>query len=206
MKLILSSHIPKTAGRSFLVSLIRIFGDENVLRDYGNLQPEKDGLRKIEENHRCIHGHFSINKYKDHIQDCEWVTWIRNPVERVISSYCYWEREKAGHDGYPHIDIEDFIAMPDAGNLQSRMLRGLNIEDFLFIGISEYYDVMHDKFCEILDVPMVPKVNINHNPLKHSSDKYIVPKHIKRQIKKRNRDDLWLYDMVYHMNKRKGII
>lgn len=40
----------------------------------------------------CIHGHFKASKYDGRIPQATKVTWLRDPVERVVSHYNYWKR------------------------------------------------------------------------------------------------------------------
>ena len=205
-KFIVSSHIPKTAGRAFLISLIKIFGDENVLRDYGKLQPEGDMIRKIEPHHKCIHGHFTPRKYKDSLHDAIFVTWIRHPVDRVLSAYYFWERDKSKKEG--HIEIMDFIeGVPDSHNLQSRMFDGFKLDDFAFIGITEYYESMHNKFCELIGVPIVEFVKFNYNPNKEIGESYKnIPHKVRKIIKRNNELDIELWNNVIEWNKKRGML
>jgi len=163
--MIISLHLPKTAGSSFARSLESCFGDRllkdyadfplntpvfdrnrNALRagiDNGNLDPGKIG---------CIHGHFLPLKYLllSVGYDIDFVTWLRHPVERVLSHYYYWRRSYNPEHSRPlhrnvveeNWSVEKFCLSPALRNLYTQFLWGFPLEQFSFIGITEHYE--HD--------------------------------------------------------------
>lgn len=105
--MIVSVHLPKTAGKSFQAALTARFG-ESLLEDYGDFPmntPEYDrnraalaaSLRNAERDFRgieCIHGHFLPVKYLllSVRRPVTFVTWMRDPIQRLVSNYHYWRR------------------------------------------------------------------------------------------------------------------
>ena len=102
-KKIIAVHLPKTAGTSFNDALKGFFG-EYFLRDDDfpiskqaferNLEAVQAGLRVAEKglgNIKCVHGHFLPIKYLllGCRIDLRFITWMRNPVDRMISHYHY---------------------------------------------------------------------------------------------------------------------
>ena len=109
--MLISCHIPKTAGIGFATALGEVFGDrflwdescatviEAMNRDNRvplNSVPvrwldqyERPNLRGL----RCVHGHFPLRKYLPLAFDLAnvFVVWLREPLERQISQYYYWK-------------------------------------------------------------------------------------------------------------------
>lgn len=105
--MIISLHLPKTAGTSFASTLEQHF-EKEFLKDSADLpmntpQYERNkaalqaSLCNAESDFsgiECIHGHFLPIKYLllANKRKMTFVTWMRNPVERVLSHYFYWKR------------------------------------------------------------------------------------------------------------------
>lgn len=82
---LISIHIPKCGGTTFNDILNRIYLDR-----YKHII-EVSQINNIDKNTRCIHGHYRFNpewlKIYPNAKRC---TWIRHPVDRLISHYYYW--------------------------------------------------------------------------------------------------------------------
>lgn len=120
--MIISIHIPKTAGTTFRNYLHKVF-DGGVLHDYGLDAPELNDLfdssfpdiatirdkgyfdiRLLSEGIlefkqalrsrriRAIHGHFDINKYLGIFPRATYLVWLRDPLERALSHYQFLQR------------------------------------------------------------------------------------------------------------------
>lgn len=160
-RLIVSLHIPKTGGTSFAAVLQRAFPGQvaylykpyhprthPLLRERGKtLEPtvlarlEADGVR-------VLHGHGALSLYAEAAPDLGRVwTWLRDPVERVISSYFYQSSrsERAGsrpemRDRVVGRSLADYARMPANRNLQSRILGPIQVDSLGFVGITEMFD------------------------------------------------------------------
>jgi len=87
------------------------------------------------------------------------------------------------------------------------MLDGFKFDDFAFIGVAEYYESMHNKFCELIEVPKVEFVKFNFNPNKEIGKSYENVSHKVRKIIKRNNErDIKLWNDVIEWNKKKGML
>jgi Sulfotransferase family len=161
-RLIISVHLPKTAGTSFAAGLDTHFR-RRFLRDYSDFpmntpQPERNraalqaSLRNAESDFahvECIHGHFLPIKYLllVHQREVKFVTWLRHPVERLLSHFYHWKisytpRSAPLHRRVVEEDwtIERFCLGPEVRNLYSQFLWGFPISYFDFIGITEFYE------------------------------------------------------------------
>jgi len=142
---IISLHIPKTAGTTFRHILVAQYGENGVYFDYPYNYDVK--LHDIDENVRVIHGHFLLKKYGDSFKDAKRITWLRNPVTRMISHYCFWKMLPLEENNplqkllkENDLDIVEFAELPDMQNhLMQFYLDGTAIGDFYFIGIQEHF-------------------------------------------------------------------
>ena len=86
---IISIHLPKTAGTSFLKSLKDNYGPRLLttynLPDIG-IAYSQGSYSKIPFSKTVLHGHFpGYTKLKYYYPNAKIITWIRNPIDRVLS-------------------------------------------------------------------------------------------------------------------------
>jgi hypothetical protein len=159
---IISVHLPKTAGTSFGESLKMHFGagyrDDYADKVIVNSVDDRcryalsasrllveQGLGNIE----CVHGHFMPVKYLalGNKRDLTFVTWLREPVARMISHYYYWQQSFDEQTAAPHHrqvveqrwTLERFCLSEQFRDIYTQYLWGFPIEKFAFVGISEYF-------------------------------------------------------------------
>jgi len=162
--MIISVHIPKTAGTSFAKGLEAHFCS-GLLKDYADLPtntPKYErnraallaSVQNAESDHlagvECIHGHFLPLKYLllSVKKDLRFITWMRNPVERVLSHFYYLKSfydpatAPALHRKMIEEDwsVERFCLSAELRNFYGQFLWGFPLEYFDFIGITEFYD------------------------------------------------------------------
>ncbi|HKK23527.1 MAG TPA: hypothetical protein VJ947_07560 [Pseudohaliea sp.] len=163
--MLISLHLPKTAGTSFLALLETVYGDA-LLRDYRDrpinrtvatrrLRAVNGCLRHVlppprVRTARCIHGHFLPLKYAllPTRDGRRFVVWLRDPVERLASHYHYWHRSYNPLDaGRLHRrvveerwSLERFCLGPELRDIYSAFLWGFPLSRFDFVGITEHYD------------------------------------------------------------------
>ena len=162
-RLLISLHLPKTGGNSFLQALEAAFGpglkqdyaDMSRIQAYlaGELAPESLAQAQsdiLAPGMRCIHGHFLPAKYlplqRDH--EVRFVTWLRDPVERLVSHYYFFRRSYDPNTAGPLFrriieegwSLERFCLSEEYRNLYSRYLWHFPYEAFDFIGLIEAYD------------------------------------------------------------------
>lgn len=164
MNILISLHMPKTAGNSFSQALETKFGDR-LWKDYadmsriqqyltGDLSPQeltKFNFTEFDSNlPQCIHGHFlpakfSPNRTKYGIR---FITWLRNPVQRLMSHYYFFKRSYDPATAGPlfrkmieeNWSLEDFCFSEQYKNLYTKYLWDFPYENFDFVGLTEFYD------------------------------------------------------------------
>lgn len=211
--MIISVHLPKTAGSSFKASLDKHFGHKLML-DYADLPINTPVLQRnrnvlissLANSERafdetdCIHGHFMPAKYLllNTIKPLKFVTWMRHPVERVISHYYFWQRRYWPEAPPLHRRIveekwtlEEFCLSDEMRNLYTQFLWGFPVQNFDFIGITECYDSDFKYFSHhFLNKHMNPfKTNINEN----RKGNYPISKSFRKQIEICHDIDMDLY-------------
>lgn len=157
---LISIHIPKTAGTSFRNSLAGVYGDEAVVRlDIGLVRQEVRIREKIylektlPRGTRVIHGHFSYPLLTRHFEvdpSLPIITWLRDPVSRVVSNYYYLAKRLAEELNEEQRGLNILrkmqrsllqYAQDEANqNRMSRFLEGLSLEKMHFVGLVEQYD------------------------------------------------------------------
>lgn len=155
---LLSMHIPKTAGTSFRNMLKLAYGESSVMRvDINNklevrLDNELYTKREVPAGVRILHGHFSrpkIYKAFDLPEDLPMITWLRDPVERVISNYYYLEgrlidilkENERGTNIRPKMQktLVEYASVGAQQNTMSRHCEGVDLKDLLFVGLNEHF-------------------------------------------------------------------
>ncbi|GEM_PF-615602 len=152
---LISIHIPKTAGTSFGKILEKNYKN-NLLKVYrGLIHNEFKNGRPINVNHsiKVIHGHFPyhINLRKKY-PNAKIVTWVRHPVDRLISHYNFL-RNYPKHGNIAHdilldnqLGIIDFVKNPDCSSEvfvykeYLQYFQQIKFEDFFFIGLTKQYE------------------------------------------------------------------
>mgnify|MGYP001574614240 CR=1 FL=1 len=79
-------HIPKTAGSTFRGVLQNLFDHEELCRAETPKELQAAFQAGFTEE-RLFGGHFSYGAISKYLDDAVWVTFLRNPIERVVSHY-----------------------------------------------------------------------------------------------------------------------
>lgn len=223
--MLISVHLPKTAGVSLRKSLEECFGNR-LLTDYGdfpiNTTPKRRKIKalynllcnsmidfsKIE----CIHGHFLPLKYLPLAirYNTNFITWMRDPIERIASHYHYWKREYDPNNAPPlqkkvimeNWSLEKFCFSNELKNLYTQFLWGFPINLFKFIGITEKYE---EDFVLLSEFFLKQTTNIrfeNMNTTKNN-DKYISNKNLRKKLENHHAMDMKLYNYALELRKKR---
>jgi hypothetical protein len=168
---LISLHMPKAAGTSFQRVLAQAYG-EGLRLDYTDLpvntaRPQREwaalrtGLRLrlqggLPPAVDCVHGHFLPLKYRflPSRQSPVFVTWLREPVERLISHYHYWMRAGQGAE-LPALHrrvvqeqwtLERFCLAVELRNLYHQLLFAFPLRRLAFVGIVERAEADFERF------------------------------------------------------------
>ncbi len=174
--MLLSLHIPKTAGLTFSRVLAEVYR-EDFYRSYWEITNCRgDVVPGFPANARCIHGHLNLADLLPAYPDAMLVTWVRNPVERVASLYHYWRREpdwrhplcRALHE--QRLTLVEFARQDPARNEMCRFFGDWAPVDFSFVGIFEELPASMDLFHRKFGVPPTPLTHGHRNPGRGRSD------------------------------------
>lgn len=202
---ILFVHLPKTAGTSFRIAAEKYFGKENTFYDYSaealetspviidKVYEENDpyGLYKVlhERPKSFLSGHFDVSKYGPLYDMVDIVTFLRNPVQQVLSHYNHFKNNY----GYTK-SLREFAKEARFRNMQSRNLQKIDPRLYGFIGITEEYNASIDLFNAFFNVDF-PHMHLNAKDEKSLSFESLKTEEIKH-IKKLNAEDMALYKMA----------
>ncbi len=208
---LLSLHIPKTAGTSLRNMLKEHYGEEHAVRfdishASGRIDIENQifSKSKLPKKIRVVHGHFYYSTAVELLElsdDVKWISWVRDPVERVISNYFYLSKrlkEELDEEArglnilakmqktlleYAHNEINR--------NRMFKFLDGAALEKFFFIGLYENYneDIMELAAKLDIAVPEILQHNITGTKKEVSQDEI-------EEIRELNKQDIEIYEKV----------
>jgi len=169
--MIISVHVPKCAGTSFKSVLKGVFG-ERLWDNYGtifNREQARAGL--IPAGTACIHGHFLADSFDALFPGSPTITFVRHPVERVVSHYQFFLRHPDPRDDCCRavhersLTLREFAELEWMQNQSTRYFQGRDVADFAFVGISERFA---ESLCLLEDAlgcrVFAPEVRKNSNP------------------------------------------
>lgn len=225
IKMIISVHTPKCGGTSFKKILSYSF-KSNLILDYHDKPMNKTFIKRTEdaenfknsfnaENYNkktCIHGHFLPYKYSNLLgkPNVLFVTWLRDPIERLASNYYFWKRNAQKNNQQNFGDFrkkvleeqwsfEEFCFSEERRNIYSNYFWKFHIDNFDFIGISECFDTELKYFAnEFLkeQIYFVPKENVNETKI----GSYFSDDGFRTELKSFHSKDYELYQ--YALDKR----
>lgn len=213
--MLVSVHLPKTAGTSFAAGLEKFYGAQ-LRRDYAdmplNTPPQERHAAAMRfalascaadfSEVRCVHGHFLPLKYLLLKESCgiEFVTWMREPVERVLSHYYYWRNHydpanapalhrRVMEENWP---LEKFCLSAEVRNVCSQFLFAFPLEYFSFIGITGHYADDYAYFVRRFLRADLGAERLNVNP--DTTGDYGISAELREAIRAHNALDVRLYE------------
>jgi hypothetical protein len=167
-------HIPKTAGtsmRNMLVAALpaaaKIFNYyDDTARISGTftnaftadiLTPEKLLAHRSKlprDQQLLVCGHFPVSSLTSAFHPASFITFLRDPVDRVVSNYRYVVK-----GGNFSGSFAEFYESADQINVQCRQLRGADLRDIGFIGLVELMPDMVRALSRHLGVELRTRVD-----------------------------------------------
>ena len=179
--MVVFSHIPKTAGTTLNAILRKNFGSKivSVIPETGTTYSKSDFESDFGQNSpSAISGHClkPFVNYGEHENRFQWITFLRDPIERYISQYVH---EKL-FDRKPIKDVVSWGEKFQRCNWQVKWLAGEeNLEKakevvhkkLVFVGVVEHFDeslhLMNQRLNTSLDISYrAPKMVVLDNTLK----------------------------------------
>lgn len=217
----ISIHIPKTGGRSFHYFLKQVFGD-SIDNRYEKQHFFPNGNKynklsnKIPTGVNCIHGHLTISQVQHiiNIDHPKVITWVRNPIDRVISNYYYFMKRIRDGDTPEkqhrkiNFNLIEYASQIKRRNRMTEILKGMEIKDFFFIGIMEQFEQDIRILCNLMDWHQqidVPHINnstsfkLNNECATQYND---IDEAMRLEVAKLNEKDMILYAEI---KKLRGI-
>jgi len=164
---LISVHIPKCGGTTFSDILRRIYGDK-----YSHVT-DISQLNDIDKNMQCIHGHYYFNpEWLKIYPNAKICTWIRNPVDRLISYYYYWGNYRFGPGVSPNhnhlmmrvrkYSIFEFAKQEYMQNRMFDFIEKISLDEIAFIGEVENYNSDLKRLAKIMnwDHLLIQKYNV----------------------------------------------
>jgi len=221
--LIISVHVPKTAGTSFGHSLKdhfgnslvlkygeRLFNTPRIFRNQNALQAAIDNVQKDFTGIRCIHGHFLPVQYLllCSLREVSFVTWMRHPVDRLISDYFHTLRNYST-DAPPFQSrvltekwsLGKYCLCEELRNVYHQFFWGFPLEYFDFIGITGHYQADFFYFCNRY---LSPDIRIyRENVTNKNPGIPLLDDSLRKEIEQFHQKDMDLYHRAIEMRNRR---
>jgi hypothetical protein len=198
--MIVSIHVPKCAGTSFRRILTEICG-ARIWFNYGTIfSRDQARAELVPPGTRFIHGHFLADAFDGLFPDRRLLTWVRHPVDRLVSNYHHFLRSpdmrddccRALHER--RLSLRQFADLEWMQNETSRYLANKPVGDFSFVGIAERFDESVGRFCQAFGFrspARIPRENLNPE---RKGERYDLAPGDFAHIAERNAADLAWYE------------
>ena len=172
--------------------------NQNVFR--GSTPDEVDLRDLFPDSTKVLSGHLPYPFLREIVEqdNPRLITWLRDPVERVLSNY-YWRlnldrsnRLEQNLDPAKDMTLEEFIYIPKNQNRMSTFLEGLSLNDLFFLGLMETYDRDLEALAHKLNWKKVPRIHTNVNPTFIKEPRQVSPD-LRSEMIRLNALDIALY-------------
>ena len=198
---VLSVHVPKTGGVSFRRILAQLYQEDFLLKYWQMTDAYGRVVTAIPENVRCIHGHFPPDVLLPTYPGARLITWVRDPVERVVSSYYHrlrdpdWQHPVTRELHEKKLSVVEFAALDLMRNETARFFGSKRPADFAFIGRMETFEVSLARFLREFGFGEVAIPRENCNPA-CANGHYPLDPATREKIMALNERDLEIYQAV----------
>jgi Sulfotransferase family len=190
-------HIPKTAGVSIRNILKDHFREGFVLWYWEITGADGEVCPDIPVGATCVHGHYAVDVLADRFPQATLVTWVRDPVERVVSSYYHrlrepdWRHPVTREIHERKLSLLEYAELPLARNEMTTFFGKRTPDDFAFIGLVEEFARSLAVMTRILGLPQVEPRRDNANPA--ASGRYDLLPATRARLQALNEQDIVLY-------------
>jgi len=203
---LVSVHIPKTGGKTFLLGILvkafrgQVHHDKKDIPYTGKFRyANNESYRK----YNYIHGHFQAKKYFHLWPEYQFITILRQPVDRIISQYYFQKVMKPTKEDtqlnrlfHENLSLIDFAEMKS--NYMTKIyLNDKPLEFWKWIGFQEYYQQSIDNFNRVFDLK--PKVGGFHVYNVSDNEEYLkrqIDDKTKKTIAEFNKIDIEFYNQA----------
>jgi hypothetical protein len=216
---LISLHIPKTAGTSFRNILKSAYGERAVVRVDIPIESERasheravQGPARLPRGARVLHGHFRVKDLRDRYgleAGIPVVTWLRDPVERVVSNYFYLqgvlrgilneEKRSVAILNKMERTLLEYARAEIAQNRIAKFLDGTKLGDLFFVGVQEYFDEDLTELAAKLGWKRTARLRQNSS----EAHKAPVSAEIREEIRRLNGRDAALYEEALALRQRR---
>jgi hypothetical protein len=215
---LISIHIPKTAGTSLLKTFRSEYSHLEVVRlDLCRKQSVLVNMVDVKKAYlskfpKVVHGHFKINELHEFIslpKNIKIITWLRDPVERVISNYFYLSKrlhdeldeKRRGLNILSKMErsLLEYAQNDLNRNRMTKFLEGMALEDFAFIGFVENYEEDLSRLGKLMNWKATQHFEVN----KTGGAKQQIDQNIRAQIADLNQEDLQFYNRALELQRNK---
>ena len=190
---LISVHVPKAAGTAFRQVLLQVYGTQGVLTDKTNMF-EDNMPATIHWQTKVIEGHFRAGKYDKLFPNAYRITWLREPIHRLISDYCF---RHISNPTKEHLNKESLLKFAQGNsNLMAYCVNSKSLDYFDFIGITEHFAEDLLELKNILGWSDYEVIYQNRNPYPEYvefQNKILSDKKIMDELAIANSQDMELY-------------
>lgn len=174
---IISIHIPKSAGTSFRKIIEQLYRDSIELYYGGEptLRLWDGNPLQLKSTTRALHGHFRARSaYLKQCPKAKLITWVRHPVDRIISYYNYWSILKPHgnplHDRFlkERPNLVEFSKVDYMQNEWFAYFGDLKPKDFDFVGIVEQFESEIRRLMQLMGWGALSWCRVNQTASKKS--------------------------------------
>jgi hypothetical protein len=205
-------HITKTGGRTIEAVLKEIYGEANIFTL--KRKSLKGSPRNLEEvippGKKVLHGIMWFSELSAFYEKnpAPLITWLRDPVERVISNYYYMLRRVQRGRRSQSVRLKDetligYAARKGKRNLMAQFLKGVSLRDLFFVGLLEHLTEDLNDLGRLLRWGREAEpVHRNDNCEFRSQFPPVSPA-IREEIKKLNQEDVELYHEALSLRQKR---